>query len=434
MGKTKRRIDKKNSVTFKLVNRSQRDPLIADETAPQHVLVECTPKKDDASRKEEQRKFGIYFDDEYDYLQHLKDVRQVGSEWQQLEKKNVSEKKVLLPSSVFASHVEEEDGMLNKAALPCGPLVDWDPDVVAALDEDFDYNDPNNIIDDDFVTQAMCSGDESQEQSDDESVTDDASEIDSEDERSFHDIETKSHFTNYSVTSSVLRRNEGLKLLDERFETLYEQEYAEDNDIGALDLENIEGNIDVNKCPLIQKLIEESEAPQKEEKSSREHFYFNNFDEESEVVEFPYSQSKHQRDNFDCESILSQYSNLYNHPKLIVEHRKLKINPKTGVAVRTQETNALTKHNLKKLDAANNIAFGQKDLKSERSVKMSELSIRSRDETPEERKARKQAFKELKRERKEERKANRTLFKEEQIRQNKEMLNVRNRLKAVKLV
>lgn len=41
--KTKRRfIDKKNAVTFHLVHRSQHDPLITDETAPQHVLVEST--------------------------------------------------------------------------------------------------------------------------------------------------------------------------------------------------------------------------------------------------------------------------------------------------------------------------------------------------------------------------------------------------------
>lgn len=35
-------IDKKNAVTFHLVHRSQQDPLIADETAPQHVLLETT--------------------------------------------------------------------------------------------------------------------------------------------------------------------------------------------------------------------------------------------------------------------------------------------------------------------------------------------------------------------------------------------------------
>lgn len=50
--KTKRKfIDKKNAVTFHLVHRSQKDPLITDETAPQHVLLEAKapPKAKDVS-------------------------------------------------------------------------------------------------------------------------------------------------------------------------------------------------------------------------------------------------------------------------------------------------------------------------------------------------------------------------------------------------
>ncbi len=34
----------------------------------------------------------------------------------------------------------------------------------------------------------------------------------------FMNEETKSRFTNYSMTSSVIRRNEGLTLVDDRFE------------------------------------------------------------------------------------------------------------------------------------------------------------------------------------------------------------------------
>ena len=34
----------------------------------------------------------------------------------------------------------------------------------------------------------------------------------------FMDEETKSRFTNYSMSSSVIRRNDGLTLLDDRFE------------------------------------------------------------------------------------------------------------------------------------------------------------------------------------------------------------------------
>jgi len=37
--KTKKFIDKKNATTFVLANRSQRDPLIADENAPKNILL-----------------------------------------------------------------------------------------------------------------------------------------------------------------------------------------------------------------------------------------------------------------------------------------------------------------------------------------------------------------------------------------------------------
>lgn len=44
--KTKKKfIEKKNSVTFHVVHRSQHDPLVADETAPQHVLVPQQPTR-----------------------------------------------------------------------------------------------------------------------------------------------------------------------------------------------------------------------------------------------------------------------------------------------------------------------------------------------------------------------------------------------------
>lgn len=152
-----------------MVHRSQKDPLVADETAPQRVLVPVgdtqaakTEKKagDREKRLEEQHKFGIYYDDGYDYLQHLRDVQSLSVEWQRVENTNVSKNsddkeapKINLPSSVFASNVEEKVGMLNKAA-PVSLQLDVDPDVVAAMDDDFDYDDPENLLEDNFFELA----------------------------------------------------------------------------------------------------------------------------------------------------------------------------------------------------------------------------------------------------------------------------------------
>ena len=35
-----------------------------------------------------------------------------------------------------------------------GPQLDWDPDIVAGLDEDFDFDNPDNQLDDEFMSTA----------------------------------------------------------------------------------------------------------------------------------------------------------------------------------------------------------------------------------------------------------------------------------------
>ena len=39
-----------------------------------------------------------------------------------------------------------------------GPRPDLDPDIVAALDDDFDFDNPENELEDDFVTMANAGG------------------------------------------------------------------------------------------------------------------------------------------------------------------------------------------------------------------------------------------------------------------------------------
>ena len=36
-----------------------------------------------------------------------------------------------------------------------GPRFDLDPDIVAAMDEDFDFDDPDNQLEDDFIVMAQ---------------------------------------------------------------------------------------------------------------------------------------------------------------------------------------------------------------------------------------------------------------------------------------
>lgn len=479
MGK-KKFIDKKKAVTFRLVNRSQQDPLYVDETAPQHVLVPVPGRGDPRSlasaprpstsagqidpekRKKEQAKFGVYFDDDYDYLQHLREPGRNEVYWEPMEPtKTAGAEKVSikLPSSVFASEVEEKEGLMKKKAQQRpGPRPDWDPDVVAALDEDFNFDDPNNELEDNFMELAM--GGEGAEDDDDffdeEDEDEDYSDVDSNDaamsgdegdeERdglgplAFDREETKSRFTEYSMTSSVIRRNEQLTLLDDRFEKFYEQ--YDDPELGALDCEDIEGHVEINDSVLLQY----AEEYRKERDEKYDVDYNKQWDkerilklqevssDEEEMVELEVEDETQKK--WDCESILSTYSNCYNHPKLIEEPKKRKsaakisINPKTGLPMNTlgADSGKLTMKSLAKLEQEGSAPKpgGPKSL-CEGSVisTLSVLSIRPKDETPEEKRERKKLLKEYRLERRIERKANTEAFKEEKKQQEKIQLNKR---------
>lgn len=166
-GKSKKFIDKKNSVTFQLVHRSQKDPLVADEDAPQRIFMPVEDpqtakhqkKVEAGKKKEELEKFGIFYDDDYDYMQHLRPVER-SLEWERVENPNDNKKetekekpKINLPPTVMESEEQEEVGLLNRA-IPTGLRLDLDPDVVAALDDDFDFEDPDNQLEDDFLNLA----------------------------------------------------------------------------------------------------------------------------------------------------------------------------------------------------------------------------------------------------------------------------------------
>ena len=98
--KKKKFIDpkKERTATFAVIHRSQRDPLAADDEAPQRLLQvihetipDSNEKKKDTKKnlkesKEEERKFGVFYDDAYDYMQHLKDRQAPEYDWSELDK------------------------------------------------------------------------------------------------------------------------------------------------------------------------------------------------------------------------------------------------------------------------------------------------------------------------------------------------------------
>lgn len=140
-------------------------------------------------------------------------------------------------------------GYFNQAAPDHDPKINWDPDIVRLLDEDTQINpDDNGELEDDFFIKANQDrdGEEDDEDGSDDNFSNKADddeygsyEDEESETRSMRDLERKSRFSEYSMSSSVIRRNEGLQMLDEQFEQMFAQ--YDDDQIGALDTEEIEG-------------------------------------------------------------------------------------------------------------------------------------------------------------------------------------------------
>lgn len=473
---------KSKGVRFLLAPRSQKDPLAADFEAPQHVLL----PKDGTDIDEIRQKLPDFDPD------------------------------------MFASKGETRTGMLERAHNADG--LTFDPDILQAMSKDFDYEDPNNILDDTFITDAggliedegellddemtdltnelfedepeVITFDRKDRQSGDDrdSIDSDDYDVDNEetkikdgphwqdeekDENPFgygkrlilfkkkankptaisakvqaesarqlqeelnahfrpeaqrlaalrankeqfeeesdehpedHDDrdETETIFTNYSMTSSVMRRSQGLKQIDEHFETLYEKEYADDTEIGPLDLNEVRGEELLSNLGQIKQLKEEIKILRKQnhgddyepEIVSDHHktaiIGDDPADEAEDLVEVEFQRRVNR---VDCESILSYNSNLYNHPKLIMEPRR-----------RTTSQSTTDQMEVESSDTRSRSGIAQ-SVASSRATIISKLSTRPMNETPEERKARKKALREYRQERRQERKQNQQIFKSEQ--------------------
>lgn len=446
MGKKKKNqfIKKKEAHKFSLVHRSQRDPLQADEEAAQHVLKPITDQHSEISdTKEEKIEHGIYFDDDYDYMQHLRPRGEgmlVYADESLNEKDRNTEKvpygNVKLPSEVFASNEEEHIGMLNKGVLPKGPQPEWDPDIVAALDDGVDFDDPDNFLDDNFIAFANAAenaGEYSRDigshnyadGNDEEFDTDsEASDISSNNFFSDEDIdgfakeETKSRFTEYSMTSSVIRRTEGLKVLDDRFERIME-EYDEE-EIGCIDHEEVQGALSANN-DLINSVVDgfldstkthTLEEVKGDDADENEKIIEAEESSDTEDEEKIFAQFKTEpKEKWDCESILSTYSNIYNHPKLITEERKpqtYKLHKHTGIPI------GVLGDKKKGRDINDSVA---EDWEMSETVLVN--NVRNKSETAEERRLRKQGVKDQRKNRRMEKKSNKLAFKTEFQKQEK---------------
>jgi protein LTV1 len=385
MGKGGKFIDKKTAKHYNLLHRAHVD----DEAEPNRVLVEkksgkTMGKERVASAIEELEEgdrvglaalYGVYFnDDAYNYMKHLRTVGQVGAvmleapkskqEVQELKKKDkhTFALKEVDPVEVVQEVVEVE-------------VEELDPDVLDVLKalEDSAGEDMDADVDDVFGQLTLAPA---QEEWDEEGDEYEYEEYDEEEPaRSGH-----------------------LGLLDRRFEQLehlYDQDDDEEDQPAMTTQQEFEqrhvatilqeflqeeqsqrGNILVDLAttrePQIMEQIKQAQRKTKKNVSS---------------VDLLHEQVTQPEEQWDCESIISTYSNLENHPTMLDQTRR-----RRPILDAIQESSTSEEEDIK-LVANKGIP-------------------RNKHETPEEKRLRKQQIKQDRQTRREERKSNTQLVKQ----------------------
>ncbi|PVF99862.1 Low temperature viability protein [Serendipita vermifera] len=511
---------------FQLVHRSQRDPLIHDPEASEHVLKEFERKnvknkrlpKDHEEEEEEEEDtripgeaalYGIYFDDrDYDYTQHL---RTVGVEEKGVEsilieapsrkpaKANKNKPLELIPKEALPSQHEIPQTYELQEAIPSsisGFQPDMDPHLRQTLEALDDEAFVDEAADDDFFGELLAEGMRDEDEDvdfefhEDGLPSTDKQEVDGDEDDwqtrfAKFKLQQKSRIVDgslidgqseggdtlgrlpslsvagakkrrrkgnsdasgYSMSSSSMFRNEGLTRLDEQFER-FEKEYASDE--GDVQMDNdsdtgsggsapplittredfeavlddflaqeqlgnklhtkLEGKTPKEKLDTVRRALKEGDE---DEQRRRKEALLNRVYKDDAPMLMPVDIDE-KKERWDCETILSTYSNLENHPKLLRLTKprdgvkKIRLDSKTGLpSVAEDETHK------ESVDTE-----GNDD--SEEDTKPVKVTIaRPKNETAEEKKARKQGVKQERQERRKEKKGTKQMFSSERKQQNR---------------
>eukprot|EP00658_Telonema_sp_P-2_P076115 TRINITY_DN6614_c0_g1_i3.p1 TRINITY_DN6614_c0_g1~~TRINITY_DN6614_c0_g1_i3.p1 ORF type:complete len:369 (-),score=124.16 TRINITY_DN6614_c0_g1_i3:100-1206(-) len=312
--------------------------------------------------------------DGYDYGKHLreggggkfvavavpKSVKQEGLVLRDEEGADGEDKAraVMLPAEIFASETEMAApvGAMRNKPEQYGLDLSVDPEIMAALDGEEGFEE----IMDDFIFTAQEEGDEAGELDDmfeltdcfgnkvelraagDEYDSDDCSDISGE---AYYESDDDCR-TEFTMTTSRRERGEQGRMLDERFEKLLKDQY-DDEQLGELEEEDgmvgEEGGMEnADLAAAMEEYIEQS---------GELSFSSVAMDKKGKDVQAPVLQKMEeanqfeqagikmggkepeQQEQWDCETIVSTYSNIYNHPKMIDDQPKIKISAKTGLAL-----------------------------------------------------------------------------------------------------
>jgi protein LTV1 len=395
---------------------------------------------------------GIYFEDQdaYNYMQHLKPIGEdpngvfiPSTEITKSSASSTTKKSVTfhLPDEVFPSKTESKIGLLNQQASDYSSFdPNLDPSLrevlIALEDEEYVENDLEEDFFEALDAQAipkqyvnMVQEAENREKDWEldhfgfQKTQVNRADQDSEDSDSINSDEEhipRYAKTNFSMTSSAMFRNQNLTLLDDRFDKVlndYSDEESEDS-ADALSLSEtneilneflLETETIGRKRKVIPKRNTFEETIQSLNKPELEAVLARLALEEDNSLHVPEVERidiDEQRRDWDVESMLSTYSNLYHRPTLIKELSHgvtpIKLKGRKKLPVVVEEEISETKEKTEEQELLENKG-----------------KARSRSETILDKKLRKAAIKEERKIRRIEKKSNQKVFKQELNRQEK---------------
>merc|ERR1711865_739991 len=473
MVKKKKFIDKKTALNYEMVHRDQRDPLTADDNAAQNLLkpIDLEQKKkkvqfgEELSREEHARreyqamKAALRDDmseynfptDGYDYAQHMKEAG--GGTFIEAprakEKLNVDDilrndgaeaeeqaEPVMLPSGLFASEVmlAAPVGAARNRLENEGLDLSLDPEVIAALDatsadledgkleellDDFvitAQEDGDQDLDGDMFAPTDCFGGAVREYASDEYCSDVSGE-------EYSDDDMDDRRTNFTMTTSRRERGEQGRMLDEHFEKFIEAEY-DDEEIGSCDDEEEtmvgdEGSLaNTVLAAALDEFIEESGElelaavgmDKKNKQLSKPELKQLEEANNMETVVTTLEEAEEPEEQWDCETIVSTYSNLHDQPRI-------RLSTKTGFAM-----DFLPDSMARKTKSIVDCVEEGEEEDEEDEGPVENKGVARRGESKEDKKARKKALKEEQRTRRAEKKDLKNEFKKESNLQKKEKI------------
>ncbi|EFO20098.2 hypothetical protein LOAG_08390 [Loa loa] len=351
---------------------------------------------------EEQDRCGIYFNDDYNYFQHLKEVNEVTENGVEQSIIRISSGEKNLLTNVFeANGYEINAELLRMGTLPGEMHID--PYVIAELTgDDTEFENPANDLDDDFVLQA--SGGELPTLRPPVSFLLRKNEFRekaaSNDDNSDEEMEFDSNCDDDPMEEDVfvpIENKEKPRPIDEQFDKLCEK-YNGTDDEETNEEEGFLLDPNSDRMKMLAKDFKNKRVELVLQKDLLVQCYPKINDEivedDEQIEKITIVRPERRKTKWDCETVISAYSNIYNRPAVIVD------------SSRKQKLKSVLRQ-IEKMDCS------VQSTTNSAISKVFSTMIRKREETAEERKARKAAIKVIRAERRAEKKCNKLTFKEE---------------------